>query len=212
MPRALRERGAVAQPKASPCLEKGWREPNGGVAPLCPVTLSRFVCGKRCRRLDEFKALGLGVPPPESAVGRGASNRPSNRAHGRAGERRLPPSLELAQGRPPDTRRNGGDANRREWAGLPDRSSEAVVNNPPSRVLAKLDPQKGVRARNGPQRVRAYRSPLSPGAWSSTSGRAPQSRSFGKRVGPARFWFRPPGATSGCPSASSALPPRRGGV
>ena len=28
--------------------------------------------------------------------------------------------------------RSGRGANRREWAGLPDRSSEAVVNNPPS--------------------------------------------------------------------------------
>ena len=28
------------------------------------------------------------------------------------------------------TGRSGREANRREWAGLPDRSSEAVVNNP----------------------------------------------------------------------------------
>jgi hypothetical protein len=34
-----------------------------------PVTL-----GKRVRRCGEFEALGLGVPPPESAVGRDAES------------------------------------------------------------------------------------------------------------------------------------------
>ena len=40
------------------------------------------------------------------------------------------PPPPLAQGRHPDTGRDGGDASRREQAGLPDRSSEAVINNP----------------------------------------------------------------------------------
>jgi hypothetical protein len=31
--------------------------------------------------------------------------------------------------------RSGRGADRREWAGLPDRSSEAVVNNPPARAI-----------------------------------------------------------------------------
>ena len=52
---------------------------------------SGFLFRKRFRRWSEFEPLESAVPPPESAVGRGTSSRPSDRAHDRVGERQLPP-------------------------------------------------------------------------------------------------------------------------
>jgi hypothetical protein len=68
-------------------------QPNVRQGPLFATvfSISPNQLGKRCCRRGEFKPLGLDVPPPESAAGRGTSLRPSDRAYGRVGERRLPP-------------------------------------------------------------------------------------------------------------------------
>jgi hypothetical protein len=68
-------------------LSSAWRidpnEPNAWGAPLCAVTVSRLVLGKRCRRCGESEALGLAVSsPPLSAVGRSTSYRRTGRTPG----------------------------------------------------------------------------------------------------------------------------------